>query len=61
MQDIVTIVQSLGFPIAMCLLCFWRMTKQDENFHATLTELKYSVDAQTELLNTLSEKIKAGD
>lgn len=57
MDDVINIVQSLGFPIAMCLLCFWRMTKQDENFHATLTELKVSIDAQTDMLNSVLTKL----
>lgn len=58
MNDVINLVQSLGFPIAMCLLCFWRMTKQDENFHATLAKLKASIDAQTDTLKSVLTKLE---
>lgn len=30
MDNITTLVSSVGFPCAMCLLLFWYMTKQNE-------------------------------
>ena len=33
-SQIVQIVSTLGFPIAMCLLFFWYITKRDEQ-HST--------------------------
>lgn len=46
MDDIVSIISSVGFPIAMCLILFWYMQKESENHKTETNSLK---DAITEL------------
>ena len=46
-NSVIQIVQSLGFPIAMCLLLFFRMSKQDE-----------IIDENTKVLAALKQLIE---
>lgn len=43
-NDIITAISTLGFPIVMCAALFWKMNKQDE-------EHKYEMDKVSEALN----------
>jgi len=57
MQDIVTAISSVGFPIVMCVLIFWYMEKEAESHKEevnslkdVLTELKVSITQLTDKL-----------
>ena len=60
MENVVSIISSVGFPIAMCLIIFWYMQKESEN-HKTetnslkdaITELKVAI---TTLINKMEDK-----
>lgn len=43
-NDIITAISTLGFPIVMCVALFWKMNKQDE-------EHKSEMDKVSEALN----------
>lgn len=43
-NDIITAISTLGFPIVMCAALFWKMNKQDE-------EHKSEMDKVSEALN----------
>lgn len=45
-NDIITLISNLGFPIVMCILLFWRMNKQDEQH-------KLEIDGLTSVINDL--------
>lgn len=49
-MDWVTVVSTLGFPIAMCAALCWFINKKDEQTNKTIL-------AVTEAINTLSTKI----
>lgn len=59
MQDITTIVSTVGFPIAMCILLFWYMQKESENHKTETNSLKDAINelriAITTLVNKLDE------
>ena len=58
MENVVSIISSVGFPIAMCLIIFWYMQKESENHKTETNSLK---DAITELkvaITTLISKME---
>ncbi len=59
MDNIVNIISSVGFPIAMALLLFWYMTKQAEDHKTETNSLKEAISklelAITSLINKLGE------
>lgn len=57
MNDIVTAISSVGFPIVMCILIFWYMEKESESHKEEVNSLK---DVLTELkisITQLSDKL----
>ena len=60
MENITSIISSVGFPIAMCLLLFWYMEKESENHKTETQSLKDAINklelAITTLVNKISEK-----
>ena len=60
MQEVETVITTVGFPIAMCLLFAWYIYKRDEKDIAKDTEHKEEVDKLSEAItnNTIvMEKI----
>ena len=45
MDAIVSIVSSVGFPIAMCLVLLWYINKKDEQYVEQLTEMESELDS----------------
>jgi hypothetical protein len=44
MDAIVSIISSVGFPIAMCLVLLWYINKKDEQYVNQLTEIENELD-----------------
>lgn len=42
--DIMNVVSTLGFPIAMCLVLLWYINKKDEQYIAQLAKLEEEID-----------------
>lgn len=60
MQEVETLITTVGFPIAMCLLFAWYIYKRDEMDNAKDSEHKEEVDKLSEAItnNTIvMEKI----
>jgi len=57
MENIVSIISSVGFPIAMCLLLFWYMQKESENHKAETQSLKDAINKLELAITTLVNKI----
>ena len=53
MDAIVSIISSVGFPIAMCLVLLWYINKKDEQYVNQLTEM------ENELGNVKTDTTKA--
>ena len=45
MGAIVSIISSVGFPIAMCLVLLWYINKKDEQYVEQLTEMENELDS----------------
>ena len=52
---IITVISTLGFPIAACIALFWYMTKQQENHKTEMDGLKESLNENTTVLTSLKE------
>lgn len=44
MDAIISIISSVGFPIAMCLVLLWYINKKDEQYVNQLTEMENELD-----------------
>ena len=45
MDAIISIISSVGFPIAMCLVLLWYINKKDEQYVEQLTEMENELDS----------------
>ena len=54
-----TLIGSLGFPIVMCLLLYYRMDKQDENHKSEMDKITEALNNNTQALTALSTKINS--
>ena len=57
MDNIVQIVTQLGFPIAMCLLLFWYVTKKDEADREEMNKMSEAVNNNTIVMQKLIDKL----
>lgn len=55
LNDIITLIGSVGFPIVCCLIMFFMQHKQDERHSADLRELRSSLEDNNKLLVSLVE------
>lgn len=51
-QDIETLITSVGFPIVMCMLMWKKISDSDEQQTKLITELKASIDTLKEAINS---------
>lgn len=59
--DIITqVIANLGFPIFVCLFCFWYINKQTEEHKAEMGEVTNAINNNTIALTRLLEKLEAG-
>ena len=56
MDNIVNIISSVGFPIAMALLLFWYMTQQDKSHKEETNSLKDAINKLELAITTLINK-----
>lgn len=57
MDNIVNIISSVGFPIAMALLLFWYMAKQDENHKQETQSLRDAINKLEVAITALITKL----
>lgn len=55
---IVQVVSTVGFPIAMCLIMFWFLNKEQENHKTEMNELKEVISKNNEILASLKQLIE---
>lgn len=54
------LVGSLGFPIVCCGALFWYMVKEKEAHKEEMEELRKSVEANTNAINSLCQHLGGG-
>lgn len=52
------IINSVGFPIAVCVALFYQNFKIQETHNKTFTEFKSVINHNTESINRLTELVK---
>jgi len=57
MEEIVSIISNIGFPIACCVMLWLRMVKQDENHKAEMQEFSTAIDNNTKAIELLIKTI----
>lgn len=61
MEEIVSIISNIGFPIACCVMLWLRMVKQDENHKAEMQEFSTAIDNNTKAIELLIKTIGDGN
>ncbi|MBO7731195.1 MAG: hypothetical protein J6S67_01530 [Methanobrevibacter sp.] len=60
-MDITTVTQfvsTLGFPIAVCLICFWYINKREEQHKEEVTELAKAINNNTIVMQKLVDRLE---
>lgn len=60
-MDISTITQfvsTLGFPIAVCLICFWYINKREEQHKEEISELAKAINNNTIVMQKLVDRLE---
>ena len=58
MNDIVSIISNVGFPVAMCIALFFYMEKQSERHQTETDKLNDTLQNNTKVLTELCTLIK---
>lgn len=58
--NIVTIISQVGFPIAVCLLCFWYIYHNNETHKEEIGKLSEAINNNTKVMNSLIDKLDKG-
>lgn len=58
MDEIITAISTVGFPIAMSLLLFWYMQKESENHKEETAGLKDAINELKLAITTLVNKLE---
>lgn len=51
-------VSTLGFPIAVCLICFWYINKREEQHKDEVTELAKAINNNTIVMQKLVDRLE---
>lgn len=54
-------VTTLGFPIAVCLICFWYINKREEQHKDEVTELSKAINNNTLVMQKLVDRLGNDD
>lgn len=57
MNDIVNLIQTVGFPIAICLYLLWRNREQDENRREETEKFIEALNRNTLVLQKLCDRL----
>lgn len=57
-SDVTNIISNVGFPVAMCLLLFYYMEKQNERHKQETDKLNETLQGNTNVLTELTTLIK---
>lgn len=63
-MDITTITQfisTLGFPIAVCIICFWYINKREEQHKDEITQLSAAINNNTLVMQKLVDRLGDND
>jgi len=58
MQDIITAISTVGFPIVFCLLLFWYLRQETESHKTEMNDLKNVISENNSILASLKQLIE---
>lgn len=56
-NDLMGIITNVGFPIAVCLICFWYINKMQEQHKAETDKLAEALNNNTLVMQQLVDKM----
>lgn len=57
-NDILNLIQQVGFPIAACVALFWKMNQQDEAHSKEVKEMTKAINNNTIVIQKLIDNIE---
>lgn len=57
-NEITTIITNVGFPIAVCIMCFWYINKMQEQHKAETDKLAEALNNNTLVMQRLIDKLE---
>lgn len=57
-SNIIQIITNLGFPIAVCLICFWYINKKDEKHVEEVGEMAKALNNNTLVMQKLVDRLE---
>lgn len=60
-QTVTTIISTVGFPICVCLICFWYINKMQESHKAETDKLAEALNNNTIVMQKLIDNIEASN
>lgn len=57
LNDIVSLISSLGFPIVACIALFWQNNKQEERHRDEMEKVTESINNNTTAIIELTNKL----
>lgn len=58
-QDVTSIISTVGFPIAVCLICFWYINKMQEQHKAETDKLAEALNNNTLVMQKLIDNLES--
>lgn len=56
--EIINMVSTVGFPIAMCLMLSWYVKTTNDSYRNDIKSLQQSIDNNTAVMNKIIEKLE---
>ena len=56
--EIINMVSTVGFPIAMCLMLSWYVKTTNDSYRNDIKSLQQSIDNNTAVMNKIIDKLE---
>ena len=56
--DIVSMISTVGFPIAMCVMLCWYVKSTNDSYRQDIKSLQQSIDNNTAVMNKIIDKLE---
>ena len=61
MSTISQLISTIGFPIAVCMICFWYINKMQEQHRSEIGELTKALNNNTQVMQHLADMISGSN
>lgn len=56
--EIVSMISTVGFPIAMCIMLCWYVKSTNDSYRQDIKSLQQSIDNNTAVMNKIIDKLE---